>query len=50
MVITDVMMPGIDGVALTQIIKDDDKFCVLPVVILSAKSDVLSKLEGEPLV
>lgn len=46
MVITDVMMPGIDGVTLTQMIKDDDKLCVLPVVILSAKSDVLSKLEG----
>lgn len=46
MIITDVMMPIMDGVMLTQMIKEDDKLCVLPVVILSAKSDVLSKLEG----
>lgn len=46
MVITDVMMPGVDGVQLCRSIKRNLRTSHIPVVMLSAKSDVRDQLEA----
>jgi signal transduction histidine kinase/ligand-binding sensor domain-containing protein/CheY-like chemotaxis protein/AraC-like DNA-binding protein len=45
-VITDLMMPVMDGLELTRKIKSDEKTCHIPVIILTAKSDLEAKVEG----
>lgn len=45
-VVSDVMMPGIDGYELCHRIKSDDRFCVIPVLLLTARSDVNSRVQG----
>lgn len=45
-VISDVMMPGIDGYELCRRIKIDDKFCVIPVLLLTARNDLNSRVQG----
>ncbi len=39
-VITDIMMPGIDGITLCRTIKSSDHFKHIPVILLSAKADM----------
>lgn len=46
LIITDVMMPGIDGVALTKIIKGNKHTMHIPLIILSAKNTNAEKVEG----
>lgn len=46
MVLTDIMMPGMDGIALCRAIKDDIEISHIPVVILTAKNDIGSKIQG----
>ena len=46
LVITDIMMPGIDGIALCREIKGNLLWCHIPVIALTAKTDVASKIEG----
>ena len=46
LVISDVMMPNLDGVSLTDKIKSDERTCHVPVVLLTAKADIRSKIEG----
>ncbi len=46
LVISDVVMPEMDGFELCQAIKSDIDFCHIPVVLLTAKSDQVSKIEG----
>lgn len=46
LVITDVMMPRMDGFALCRWIKDSMEYCHIPVVILTAKSAKTDELEG----
>lgn len=46
MVITDVMMPGVDGVQLCRSIKRNLRTSHIPVVMLSAKSEVRDQLEA----
>ncbi len=46
LVISDVMMPEMDGIALCQAIKSDDEISTTPVVLLTARADEESKMEG----
>ncbi|MDR1171561.1 MAG: response regulator [Bacteroidales bacterium] len=44
--ITDVMMPRMNGYDLCKWIKGNPEYCHIPVVILTAKSSTIDKLEG----
>jgi len=46
LVIADVMMPAMDGLALTRAIRDDSSISDVPIIILTAKADLESRLEG----
>ena len=45
-VVTDVMMPVMDGIKLCKSIKQNIRTCHIPVIILSAKSEVKDQMEG----
>ncbi len=45
-VITDLMMPLVDGIALTRKIKENRQTSHIPVIILTARSDDHSRMEG----
>lgn len=46
MVLTDVMMPVMDGIKLCRFIKQNIKTCHIPVILLSARSTTEDQLEG----
>ena len=46
LVITDVMMPIMDGFELCKKIKTDIEHCHIPVILLTAKNDLNSKIRG----
>jgi DNA-binding response OmpR family regulator len=46
MIILDVMMPGMDGIELCQVIRQRDDTNVTPVLILSARGDAESVMRG----
>ncbi|WP_304647965.1 hybrid sensor histidine kinase/response regulator transcription factor [uncultured Duncaniella sp.] len=45
-ILTDLMMPGVDGMELCRRIKADSSLNSIPVIILTAKHDMDSKFEG----
>ena len=45
-IITDVMMPVMDGIKMCKQIKQNIRTCHIPVIILSAKIDIKDQLEG----
>ena len=46
LIITDVMMPVMDGVRLCKLVKQNLRTCHIPVYMLSAKVDIKYQLEG----
>jgi len=46
LVITDVMMPGLDGFALLQALRGDAFTCGIPVIMLSARAGEEARVEG----
>jgi signal transduction histidine kinase/DNA-binding response OmpR family regulator len=45
-VVSDIMMPKMDGYELTKNIKNNKEFCHIPVILLTAKSETASQIEG----
>ncbi|MBI5858311.1 MAG: tetratricopeptide repeat protein [Sphingobacteriales bacterium] len=46
LIVTDVMMPVVDGVVMTNEIKKNEKTSHIPVIMLTAKATAESKIEG----
>lgn len=45
-IICDIMMPGMDGLTFCQKVKNDLKFSHIPVILLTAKTALQSKIDG----
>ena len=45
-IVTDVMMPVMDGIKLCKNVKQNIRTCHIPVIILSAKSETKDQMEG----
>jgi len=46
LVVSDLMMPNVDGLELTQFIKSDPNFDYIPVILLTAKTAIESRLQA----
>ncbi len=46
LIITDVMMPVMDGYEMTRILKADNELRHIPVIMITAKADISQKIEG----
>ena len=45
-IITDIMMPGINGMEMTRLLKEDFNTCHIPVVMLTSKVDMSDQIAG----
>ncbi|MFV0378653.1 MAG: two-component regulator propeller domain-containing protein [Mangrovibacterium sp.] len=46
LIITDLLMPQMDGIALCKALKSNFEYCHIPVIMLTSKSDVETRLES----
>lgn len=46
LVVTDIMMPVMDGYELCHAVKEDLDICHIPIILLTAKNDLDSKIKG----
>lgn len=46
LVVSDIMMPDMDGIELLKVLRNNPEYSHLPVILLSAKTDVETKVEG----
>src|SRR5690606_39460913 len=46
LIISDIMMPDVDGISLVKSIKEDLNYSHIPVILLSAKIENSTKIEG----
>ena len=46
LVISDITMPGMDGLELSGILKHDEQYCHIPVILLSARTNLQTKIDG----
>jgi len=46
LVITDIMMPGIDGFEVCQFIKSNVEYCHIPVILLTSKNTYNAQIQG----
>lgn len=46
LIVSDVMMPEMDGYELTRTLKGDPLTCHIPIVLLTARADISSRIEG----
>ncbi len=46
LILLDIVMPGIDGYQVCSALKDDERTADIPVIFLSAKSEVKDKIKG----
>lgn len=45
-IVTDIRMPGIDGMEMTRLLKEDFNTCHIPVIMVTSKSDMKDQIEG----
>lgn len=46
LIVSDIMMPGIDGFELCKLIKSNVEYCHIPIVLLTAKNTYQAHIEG----
>ena len=46
LIVSDIMMPELDGLELSKIIKQEEQFSHIPIILLSAKTNIQTKVEG----
>jgi DNA-binding response OmpR family regulator len=46
LIISDIMMPGIDGFELCRLIKSNVEYCHIPIILLTSKNTYKAHIEG----